>query len=175
MWLPSEQPYRLFRRTPKRRALLFLVTALVLALAMNASAQTRTLRLASTPWSPFTNAPGKARFALDLVHTALGRIGINADTAIVDEGKLTPALLNGEYDGSAALWRDDDRQRAMIYSQPYLENRLVLVGRAGERCFGEELADLAGKKLALVEGYSYGDAIKNHEWSHLYSVFKRGR
>ena len=65
------------------------------------------LRLASTPWSPFTNAPGKPRFAIDLVLEALKRAGIAADSAIVDEGKLTPSLLKGEFDGSAALWKDD--------------------------------------------------------------------
>jgi len=125
------------------------------------TAQTRTLRLASTPWSPFTNEPGKARFALDLVHKALERMGIKADTAIIAEGRLTPALINGEFDGSAALWKDDARQKALIYSQPYLENRLVLVGRKDSDVSAKALTDLSGKRLALVEGYAYGDAVKN--------------
>jgi polar amino acid transport system substrate-binding protein len=155
MFPPSSKPIWL-----QRGVILFAVCASMLALTMNGSAQTKTLRLGSTPWSPFTNAPGKARFALDLVHTALGRIGVNAETAIVDEGRLTPALLNGQFDGSAALWRDDARQRAMIYSQPYLENRLVLVGRAGSDVSATSLADLPGKRVTLVEGYAYGDAIK---------------
>jgi len=157
---PSEQPTRFLLLNSRRRVILFAVCVLTLALTMNGTAQTKTLRLASTPWSPFTNAPGKARFALDLVHTALGRIGINAETMIVDEGKLTPALLNGQFDGSAALWREESRQRAMIYSQPYLENRLILVGRAGSDVSARSLADLVGKRLALVEGYAYGDAVK---------------
>ena len=80
-----------------------------------ASAQTSKLNLASTAWSPFTNAPGKARYALDLVHTALARLGITADTAIIDESDLTPALLARKFEGSAALWRDETRERALIY------------------------------------------------------------
>ena len=85
----------------------------------------------STPWPPFTNAPGQPRYALNLVGAALERVGIIAKTVIVDEDSLTPSLLSGEFDGSAALWKDTQRERALIYSQPYLENRLILVGRQG--------------------------------------------
>jgi ABC-type amino acid transport substrate-binding protein len=134
--------------------------AAIFAPTLTAGPQAKTLRLASTPWSPFTNVPGKARFALDLVHTALGRVGITAETTIIDEGKLTPALINGEFDGSAALWRDDAREKALIYSRPYLENRLILVGRSGSDVSAKSLADLTGKRLALVEGYAYGDRAR---------------
>ena len=140
--------------------LLFVGVSAILVLTITAGPQTKTLRLASTPWSPFTNVPGKARFALDLVHTALGRVGITAETSIIDEGKLTSALINGEFDGSAALWRDDAREKALIYSRPYLENRLILVGRAGTDVSAKSMADLAGKRLALVEGYAYGDRTR---------------
>ena len=125
-----------------------------------AAAQDRQLQLASTAWSPFTNAPGQARFALDLVGAALERVGVVAETVIVDEARLTPALLSGEFDGSAALWRDAERERALIYSQPYLENRLILVGRQGSDVSATSLADLAGKRIALVAGYAYGEAVE---------------
>jgi polar amino acid transport system substrate-binding protein len=131
---------------------------------LSAQAQTpaiKTLRLASTPWSPFTNEPGKARFALDLVHAALERAGITANTTIVEEGKLTPALLKGEYDGSAALWKDAEREKTLLYSHSYLENRLILVGRKGSDVTATKLSALKGKRLALVETYAYGDEIRN--------------
>src|SRR5688500_11882256 len=140
MWSQFEQPVRRSFRI-LQRGIIFVLPLILLLAVTTSSAQTRVLRLASPPWSPFTNAPGKARFALDLVHAALGRIGITAETAIIDEGRLTPALINGEFDGSAALWRDDAREKALIYSRPYLENRLVLVGRRGrseERRVGKE-------------------------------------
>jgi len=138
-----------------------MVALLALALALSArpaQAQTR-LGLVSTPWSPFTNEQGKARVALDLVHTALSRIGVSAETTIVSESELNPSLLRGDYDGSAALWRDDERERVLLYSRPYLENRLVLVGRTGTDVNAATFAALRGKRLALVSGYSYGDAV----------------
>ena len=132
----------------------------IIAMPIVAAAQDRQLQLVSTAWSPFTNAPGQPRFALDLVGAAFERMGISAETVIVDEARLTPSLLSGEFDGSAALWRDTERERVLIYSEPYLENRLILVGRQGSDVSATSLADLAGKRVALVSGYAYGEAVE---------------
>ena len=132
----------------------------IIAIPIMAAAQGRQLQLVSTAWSPFTNAPGQPRFALDLVGVALERMGIIAETVIVDEARLTPSLLSSEFDGSAALWKDTERERALIYSQPYLENRLILVGRQGSAVSATSLADLTGKRIALVAGYAYGEAVE---------------
>ena len=121
--------------------------------------QTAQLRLVSTAWPPFTNPAGQPRFALDLVEEALDRIGVSATTTIVSPAQFTLSLLSGRFDGSAAAWKDPERERALIFSQPYLENRLGLVGRYGVDVSAAALADLAGKRVAIVEGYSYGDAI----------------
>jgi polar amino acid transport system substrate-binding protein len=117
------------------------------------------LRLVSTPWPPFTNEPGQPRFALDLVEAALGRIGMTSKTTIVEPARFTPALLSNVYDGSAAAWKDSERERALLFSQPYLENRLILVGRKDEDVSATALSDLKGKRIAIVEGYAYGDAL----------------
>jgi hypothetical protein len=47
----------------------------------------------------------------------------------------------------------------LVFSQPYLENRLVLIGRRGADVSAKALGDLAGRRVAIVEGYSYGDAV----------------
>ena len=76
--------------------------------------QTSQLRLVSTAWSPFTNEAGKPRFALDLVEAGLGRIGIKTTTTIVEAAQFTPALVGGTFDGSAAAWKDAERERTLI-------------------------------------------------------------
>ena len=132
----------------------------VIAIPIMAAAQGRQLQFVSTAWSPFTNAPGQPRYALDLVGAALEQMGIIAETVIVDEDRLTPSLLSDEFDGSAALWKDAEREHALIYSQSYLENRLILVGRQGSDVSATSLADLSGKRIALVAGYAYGEAVE---------------
>jgi polar amino acid transport system substrate-binding protein len=141
-------------------AVLLLTLALRTAFLPGPVPQANALRLVSTPWPPFTNEVGQPRFALDLVDAALGRIGLSATTTIVQPAEFTPALLSSSFDGSAAAWKDDERERVLVFSQPYLENRLILVGRQGEDVSATALTDLKGKRVALVEGYSYGDAIE---------------
>jgi polar amino acid transport system substrate-binding protein len=126
---------------------------------LTAAAQPASLRLVSTAWPPFTNAAPQPRFALDLVEDALRRISLTAKTTIVSAPQFTPSLLSGTFDGSAAAWKDAERERALIFSQPYLENRLVLVGRHGADVSANSPAGLQGKRVAIVEGYSYGEEI----------------
>jgi polar amino acid transport system substrate-binding protein len=142
------------------RAIVALVPLACAAVLVAIAAQTP-LTLVSTAWPPFTNVPGQPRFALDLVDAAFGRIGVTATTKIVGAAQFTSSLLAPECDGSAAAWKDPERERILIFSQPYLENRLVLVGPRGADVSARTLADLSGKRVAIVEGYSYGDSIES--------------
>ena len=141
-----------------RRVLLTALSSV--ALLTLVYAQSSPLKLVSTEWPPFTNPAGQPRFALDLVEAALKRIDIASTTAIVAPGQFTSALLSNSFDGSAAVWRDAEREKALLFSQPYLENRLVLVGRKGADVSAKTLAALKGKRVAIVEGYAYGDIEK---------------
>lgn len=128
------------------------------------AAQLNQLHLASTHWLPFTAETGQPRVALTLTDQALERAGYKSSTDIVPDGQLTPKLLHGDYDGSAALWKSEDREQFLLYSKAYLENRLVLVGRKGSDVSARSLKDLKGKSVALVAGYAYGDAVESaHE------------
>ena len=120
----------------------------------------RPLRLVTTTWSPFAGAPGKPRYALDLVEAALERMGIGVETVVMNEERLSSVLLTGGFDGSAAVWRNEARDGAMIYSRPYLENRLILVGRAGSDVSAASLAGLAGTRVALVDGLAYASVAE---------------
>ena len=145
------------RSYPIRASLLLLLGAL--PLVVSAQTAPAPLALVSTAWPPFTNVAGQPRFALDLVEAALGRIGLGAKTTIVSAAQFTPSLLTGAFDGSAAVWKDPERERVLLFSQPYLENRLVLVGRRGSDVSAKALSNLKGKRVAIVEGYSYGDTV----------------
>jgi polar amino acid transport system substrate-binding protein len=134
-------------------------TAVIAASWLTAAGQTSQLRLVSTIWPPFTNESGQPRFALDLVEEATRRIGIKTSTTLVEAATFTPALLTGPFDGSGAAWKDAERERLLLFSRPYLENRLILVARRGGDVSAKALAELKGKRIAIVEGYAYGDTI----------------
>ena len=131
-----------------------------LAVPSGTAGQSRQLRLVSTTWPPFTGAAGQPRYALDLVEAALGKTDIGATSVFVDATRYTSALVGPEYDGSAAAWKDPQRERVLLFSEPYLENRLVLVGRRGADVSATTLAGLKGRRIAIVEGYSYGSGVE---------------
>jgi len=119
------------------------------------------LRLASDMWPPFTNTADQPRLAIDLVHGALDRAGITATTSIVEFGAVILGLQDGSFDGSGALWHSAERETFLLFSEPYLENRLILVGRAGSDVSAVRLSDLKGKRVAVVGTYAYGETVKN--------------
>lgn len=138
----------------------FFVGAVLLVAALSTSATEHTeLRLASDSWPPFTDLPGRQRIAIDLVHTALDRAGISATTAIVDWKDVEAGIRRATVDGSAAIWRTEKRERDLLFSDPYLENRVVLIGRKDSDVKAKEISDLAGKRVAAVGLYAYGDEI----------------
>lgn len=145
------------------RILLPLHVAVLVALAAVSrpapAAEQPGLRLASDAWPPFTDVADRTHLALDLVHKALARSGVEADTSILDWGDVTAGLRSGRFDGCAAIWHSADRETFLLYSKPYLENRLVLVGAKGSDVRAARLADLSGKRVAVVEQYAYGDAV----------------
>jgi polar amino acid transport system substrate-binding protein len=151
---------RLLARTTSLGSVALALLAVVIALPFATSAQSRQLRLVSTTWPPFTGPAGQPRYALDLVEAALGKADITAISLFVDAGAYTRSLLGPAYDGSAAAWKDPQREKLLLFSEPYLENRLVLVGRRGADVSATTLAAMKGKRIAVVDGYSYGGDVE---------------
>jgi ABC-type amino acid transport substrate-binding protein len=121
-----------------------------------------TLRLGSDIWPPFTDNPGHPRVAIELVQTALKRGGIDTNAVIRTKfSDIVDEIRSGALDGSAALWHSPEREGFLLYSRPYLENRLILVGRKGGDTSAESLAVLQGKRIGIVAHYAYGAAVEN--------------
>ncbi len=117
------------------------------------------MRLASGTWSPFTDKPENPHHAIDIVQEALKRAGHEAEGTIVHPQELMVALEKGEFDGSEALWITEERLEYMLYSRPYLENRLILLARAGTEVNVDRLEDPKEKKIGVVKNYAYGPEV----------------
>lgn len=117
------------------------------------------LKLVSDVWPPFTDSEGKPREAIELVRAALMKGGIGSHVAIMTWSEALAGLEQGKFDGSAAVWKSPEREKFLLFSKPYLENRLVLVARKGDRVSFASVKELVGKRLAVTKGYAYGDAV----------------
>lgn len=117
------------------------------------------LRLASAVWAPFTDDVGKPRFAQDLVHTALERAGVEFEASMIQFPGVLPAIREAKIDGSEALWKSAEREEYLLFSDPYLENRVVLLARYGTNVQVKRLAELKGRKVGIVHDYAYGPTL----------------
>ncbi len=121
--------------------------------------QTTKLNLASDVWPPFTDISSERAFALDLVSEALSRTSVEMYSEILDFEEVMQGIVDKTFDGSAALWYSPERAEFLLYSDPYLENRLILVGKKGSNVTAHALSALMGKKIGVVESYAYGSLL----------------
>ncbi|HSC54070.1 MAG TPA: transporter substrate-binding domain-containing protein [Phnomibacter sp.] len=138
----------------KRLLLLTLLLATVVGYS-----QTTTLKLASDVWPPYTDVSSKFALAIDLVREALSRNHVKEQTKILDFTAVITGISKKQFDGSAALWRSPEREKYLLFSEPYLENRLILVGKKGSNVSADSLSQLRGHKVAIVESYAYGAVL----------------
>jgi polar amino acid transport system substrate-binding protein len=117
------------------------------------------LRLASGLWPPFVDTSDHPRVAVDLVTSALARAGYIAEDEVESLETVLRGLQEGTYDGSTTLWHSAEREQFVLYSNPYLENRLMLVGPKGSKPDAGSFAELKGKKIGLVKDYAYGAEV----------------
>jgi ABC-type amino acid transport substrate-binding protein len=146
---------------PTVRRTLFVALCLAMLPVMAQSDDPVELRLASDLWPPFTDATDRQGVAVEIAHTALERAGISAATTIVEWREVETGIQKARFDGCAAMWRTEKRARVLFFSQPYLENRLVLVGLRDSNVSATKMSDLAGRRVAAVGRYAYGGDVEN--------------
>ena len=144
------------------RYILSVLTLTALSTSAIHAAETK-VQLASDVWPPFTNEFGKPRLATELVHLALSRSGYKPETVILDNWTVPSDLKADKYDGCGALWKSAEREEYLLFSKPYLESRLHLVGQKGNDVSMTDLSELKGKRIALIKDYAYGPLVDDAE------------
>ncbi len=133
-----------------------LILSLIAICAVHFVVHAQVLQLASDVYPPFTNVEGEKAVALRIVENALAESGFETDYSILPFADVMEGIASGKFHGSAALWKSDEREASMIFSDAYLENRLILVGRKGSQVDQVSLEELAGKSVGIVANYAYG-------------------
>ena len=139
----------------------FAITFLLLFIGVAAAHSADKLKIVADYWPPFTTEQKGQRIAADLVETALSNADIIHETQLLPWNEVLEGLKSGKYDAIVGAWKSTERESYLMFSQPYLENRIKLVGRIDNRIVYKRLDQLAGKKVGLVEGYAYGPEISD--------------
>jgi ABC-type amino acid transport substrate-binding protein len=135
------------------------ITLILLLISTGLFSQKAQLKLASDIWPPFTNVETEKSIALDIVNEALQRSGVAVATSILGFNEVLRGIRSGNYTGSAALWRTGERENLLVFSEPYLQNQLVLVGRKGSNVSFDSIAEIKNSRIGLVKDYAYGELL----------------
>ena len=138
----------------KNIAYLFLAFALFPAVHADSG-----IVLSNDEWPPFILEGEQRGTAEELVCQALERAGWECSVVVQDWDAVLAAAKAGSVDGIAAAWNAPERDAYLIYSEPYLTNRIVPVIDANRPVDIRTASDLAGLRVALVADYAYGDEI----------------
>jgi polar amino acid transport system substrate-binding protein len=144
---------------------MFLVLALAGSVSLALPAwPAEPLKLVTNTWSPYVdkNLPGQG-LAIELVMHILRHAGYEPTLTIETWPRAMEGAKIGVYDAIAAAWVTEERERDYLYSLPYLNNWLRVVGMKSRPLDQRTLNELAGFRLGIVTDYAYGvdfDAIE---------------
>lgn len=138
-----------------------LLSTLLFLFSLSLIAQESKLTLGSDVWPPFTNKDTKRAIALDIVKESLSRNKVESQQEIVEFNDVLVRISNGTFDGSAALWKTPEREETLLFSEPYLENRLILVGLKGTKVDYKSVEELNNQSIGVVANYAYEDSLIN--------------
>ena len=85
------------------------------------------LVLGNDAWAPYVLEGDEQGTAEMLVCKALERSGWQCGVKVDDWDNVLNDARTGAIDGIAAAWRDSDREAYLLFSKPYLSNRIVPV------------------------------------------------
>ncbi len=135
-------------------ALLLAATLTLFSLGANAEQTVRLMANTSPPYAD-QKLPEQG-LAVELVKLVFSRTDYQPDITIENWSRAVEGARLGVYDGLAAAWYSEDRDRDLLFSEPYLGSDLVILKlRTDTRRF-ERLEDLAGLRLGVRTDYAYG-------------------
>lgn len=118
------------------------------------------LVLSNDAWPPFILEGTEQGTAEKLVCQALQLAGWSCEVKVQPWELVLEQARTGAIDGIAAAWRNEDREQYLLFSEPYLSNRIVPVVSGNSQLSIDSSTDLSGKRIAMVANYAYGDYIE---------------
>lgn len=134
----------------------------VLLIAAGAAQADKELRIVASSWPPYSDYDlPKKGLSMELVNAAFTRAGYETKSWLESWPRTLEGVEIGVYDVIAAAWYSKEREQKFAFSEPYLNNRVRLLGRkeSGHRI--TKLEDLAGLRVGVVREYAYGEKFDN--------------
>jgi polar amino acid transport system substrate-binding protein len=121
----------------------------------------QSLSLGNDHWPPFIIEGRDLGASEELVCEALKLAGWACSVRVYDWDKVLEDAQKGSVDGIAAAWKTPEREQYLLFSEPYLTNRIVPIVAKDSKIYLKKASDLAGWRVAMVPDYAYGEEIES--------------
>jgi len=118
----------------------------------------QSVRLVTSQWPPYVdnNNPEKG-LGVELVSIALNRKGYQTNTYIDSWQRALEGVQIGVFDATCAIWKTPEREKDLLFSQPYLTNKISFIKKKETELNYRKLSDLQGFVIGIVRDYAYND------------------
>lgn len=137
---------------------------LVLSGFVSVSVLAKPLSIVGSSWPPYVEKDHPAQgLAMEVVVKAFKQQGYQPRTNIETWSRALEGVNIGVYDVIVAIWKTPDREKQLIFSQPYLENQIKFIKMKETDVQYQTLDDLRGYLIGIVKNYAYDDAFMQSE------------
>lgn len=115
------------------------------------------VRLMANTSPPYADARlPEQGLALELVKQVFARTDYTPQITIESWSRAIEGARLGVYDGLAAAWYTEERNKDLYFSEPYLRSELIILKLRSDRNNYRKLEQLAGGRLGVRVDYAYG-------------------
>ena len=125
--------------------------------AADGAAPIKVLRLTSGAWEPWSGPDlPEGGIATRIVRDAFATQGITVEIGWFPWARAWDLAQREPWDASFGWVVDRERRRTVLFSDPIYVGTTVFLHRRGEPLVWDRIDDLAGKRIGITLGYSYG-------------------
>ncbi len=118
------------------------------------------INIVTSQWVPYVDYNQENRgLAVEIVTSALERKGYQLNISVDDWPRALEGLKLGLFDASCAIWKSSDREEDLLFSEPYLKNKISFIKKKTLQLNYSQLSDLRGYLIGVVRDYAYGDVF----------------
>ena len=155
----------------------------------------QTLTMVSDPWPPYVQGElgttADSGIAVELVTEIFNRIDkVDLQIQVIPWKRALLEVERGFYDGIPLLLKTPERENYLTYSIPMFVGKNLawsLENKSGEYFEWQELDDFSGRRIGIIQDYSYGksldqriaegtlDVVAVPSVSHMFDMLVNGR
>jgi len=126
------------------------------------------IQLAVDPYPPYTIQNGNENmytngFAVEIAKEIFTKIGYEAVFNVVPFAKGIEMMKSGEMDGMMTVYKTTERESFVDYPKESIapDSQSFFALKESNIKFDGDINNLKGKKIGIVQGYTYGDDFSN--------------